>query len=154
MTYSCNWIMLLLLCTSAALVLCCDRFNRGSRQVLKAWSSRHGNGGLWHHTSLANSGGKRSRGGGWAETLMDRWNCNSNKGQADVILLRVQNQNEWKRHKYLAGMWPFRKFSDFKKFYHFQEIVPCTKEYLEKYTFLECSSISGKFDHAESHLWL
>ena len=25
--------MLLLLCTSAALVLCCDQFDRGSRQV-------------------------------------------------------------------------------------------------------------------------
>ena len=28
-----NWIMLLLLCTSAPLVLCCDRFDLGSRQV-------------------------------------------------------------------------------------------------------------------------
>ena len=33
MSYSSNWIMLLLLCTSAPLVLCCDRFDRGSRQV-------------------------------------------------------------------------------------------------------------------------
>ena len=28
-----NWITLLLLCTSAPLVLCCDWFDRGSRQV-------------------------------------------------------------------------------------------------------------------------
>ena len=33
MSYSSNWITLLLLCTSAPLVLCCDRFDHGSRQV-------------------------------------------------------------------------------------------------------------------------
>ena len=32
-SYSSNWIMLLLLCTSAPLVLCCDQFDHGSRQV-------------------------------------------------------------------------------------------------------------------------
>ena len=32
-SYSSNWIRLLLLCTIAPLVLCCDRFDRGSRQV-------------------------------------------------------------------------------------------------------------------------
>ena len=32
-SYSSNWITLLLLCTSAPLVLCCDRFDHGSRQV-------------------------------------------------------------------------------------------------------------------------
>ena len=32
-SYSSNWIKLLLLCTSAPLVLCCDRFDHGSRQV-------------------------------------------------------------------------------------------------------------------------
>ena len=32
-SYSGNWTTLLLLCTSAPLVLRCDRFNRGSRQV-------------------------------------------------------------------------------------------------------------------------
>ena len=30
-SYSSNWIMLLLLCTRAQLILCCDRFVRGSR---------------------------------------------------------------------------------------------------------------------------
>ena len=33
MSYSSNWFTLLLLCTSAPLVLCCDQFDRGSRQV-------------------------------------------------------------------------------------------------------------------------
>ena len=33
MSYSSNWFTLLLLCTSAPLVLCCDRFDNGSRQV-------------------------------------------------------------------------------------------------------------------------
>ena len=33
MSYSSNWFMLLLLCTSAPLVLCCDQFDRGSRRV-------------------------------------------------------------------------------------------------------------------------
>ena len=32
-SYSSNWITLLLLCTSAPLVLCCNRFDHGSRQV-------------------------------------------------------------------------------------------------------------------------
>ena len=32
-SYSSNWIMPLLLCTSAPLVLCCGQFDRGSRQV-------------------------------------------------------------------------------------------------------------------------
>ena len=32
-SYSSNWFTLLLLCTSAPLVLCCDRFDRSSRQV-------------------------------------------------------------------------------------------------------------------------
>ena len=32
-SYSSNWIMLLLLCTSVQLVLCCDQFNLGSRRV-------------------------------------------------------------------------------------------------------------------------
>ena len=32
-SYSINWFTLLLLCTSAPLVLCCDRFDHGSRQV-------------------------------------------------------------------------------------------------------------------------
>ena len=32
-SYSNTWIMLLLLCTSGLLVLCCDRFNHGSRGV-------------------------------------------------------------------------------------------------------------------------
>ena len=32
-SYSSNWLTVLLLCTSAALVLCYDRFDRGSRQV-------------------------------------------------------------------------------------------------------------------------
>ena len=31
-SYSSNWFTLLLLCTSAPLVLCCDRFDHGSRQ--------------------------------------------------------------------------------------------------------------------------
>ena len=31
--YSSNWFTLLLLCTSASLVLCCDQFDRGSREV-------------------------------------------------------------------------------------------------------------------------
>ena len=35
MSYNGNWITLLLLCTSAALVLCCDWFDRGSRQVMR-----------------------------------------------------------------------------------------------------------------------
>ena len=33
LSYNSNWITLLLLCTSAALVLCCDLFNHGSRQL-------------------------------------------------------------------------------------------------------------------------
>ena len=33
MSYSSNWFTLLLLCTSAPLVLCCDRFDSGSKQV-------------------------------------------------------------------------------------------------------------------------
>ena len=32
-SYSSNWITLLLLCTSAPLVLCCDQFDLGSRQI-------------------------------------------------------------------------------------------------------------------------
>ena len=32
-SYSSNWITLLLLCTSAPLVLCCDRFDRCSTRV-------------------------------------------------------------------------------------------------------------------------
>ena len=32
-SYSSNWIMLLLLCTGAPLVLCCDQFDCGSKQV-------------------------------------------------------------------------------------------------------------------------
>ena len=32
-SYDSYWIKLLLLCTSAPLVLCCDRFDRGSREV-------------------------------------------------------------------------------------------------------------------------
>ena len=32
-SYNSNWFTLLLLCTSAPLVLCCERFDRGSRQV-------------------------------------------------------------------------------------------------------------------------
>ena len=39
-SYGSNWFTLLLLCTSAPLVLCCDRFDH------KAWTGRHGNGGL------------------------------------------------------------------------------------------------------------
>ena len=34
-SFSSNWITLLLLCTIAPLVLCCDRFNRGSRHANK-----------------------------------------------------------------------------------------------------------------------
>ena len=30
-----NWLTLLLLCTSAPLVLCCDQFDRGSRQAMR-----------------------------------------------------------------------------------------------------------------------
>ena len=33
MSYSSKWFKLLLLCTSAPLVLCCDQFDCGSRQV-------------------------------------------------------------------------------------------------------------------------
>ena len=33
MSYSSNWFMLLLLCTSTPLVLGCDRFDHGSKQV-------------------------------------------------------------------------------------------------------------------------
>ena len=33
MSYSSNWLMQLLLFTSAPLVLCCDRLDCGSRQV-------------------------------------------------------------------------------------------------------------------------
>ena len=33
-SYNSNWITLLLLYTSAPLVLCCDRLNCGSRQVM------------------------------------------------------------------------------------------------------------------------
>ena len=32
-SYSSNWFMLLLLCSSTPLVLCCDQFDHGSRQV-------------------------------------------------------------------------------------------------------------------------
>ena len=32
-SYSSNWITILLLCTSSPLVLCCDRFDHGLRQV-------------------------------------------------------------------------------------------------------------------------
>ena len=35
MSYSSNWITLLLLCTSTPLVSCCDRFDHGSRQVTR-----------------------------------------------------------------------------------------------------------------------
>ena len=32
-SYSSHWFMQLLLCASAPLVLCCDQFDRGSKQV-------------------------------------------------------------------------------------------------------------------------
>ena len=48
LSYSSNWITLLLLGTSAPSVLCCDRFKTG-----KAWSGRPGNGVLWHYTTQA-----------------------------------------------------------------------------------------------------